>query len=938
MYLIFTTKFYYSTNSKEDTLTKNTINAILVFFLLSLTSSFAQVSPQKGVTIPPHVKEFHKMIQKEYTRGFYAEKFQERKQLREKIAQGLLPESTLATDTVNALTLLGQYTDLSGFYTQQEFQSKLYDGPNPTGTITDFYKEVSYDQLHFSGDAKGWYTLPRAMGDYVGSNNGLGTNGGPRFVWELLQASDPTLNFADYIQYYDGTGKPHIGFIAIVHSGAGAEAGATNIWSHRWNFRNYSNQTFITNDIDPVSGFNVIIDGDYAIMPERNGGMNSSGSLIEIGVFAHEYGHIFGLPDLYDTDYTSEGLGNWCLMAGGAWGGNNSSPQTPSQMSAWCKIKLGWITPINFTSFQDSLSVPNVEENPVVYRMWRNSAVTSQYFLVENRQKIGFDINLPNSGFLIFHVDETQNSNQNENRYLVDLEQADGLRNLNNNQNRGDGGDPFPGNSNNKRFDWNTNPNSKDYALQNTFVSIRNIHKDGNFMVGDFAIGLRPGAFAYVDSDPIDFGEVETGTNSISKSISIFNYGTQDLIITDIPSSFDDFNFVSSLTFPFTVPSLDSLILEFQFSPSSTGNLNVQYPVSSNDSEFNGIKLTGTGYAISPITEKTIYASSGVQNSGNLVTIDPFTGAGTVVGSTLFDEVKSVTINPIDGKLYGIISETTNAKLIKINAVDGNAFHSFTFNIGSMASIAFDTSGVLYGITRTGDLYILDITTGTFNFLVKAKGSYLGITFNPETNELWATSRAPNMPNKDAIFKVNISTGDTIIVGHTGLGKQTNDIVFDENNNLYGVIGSATELNDIISINTSTGVGSVIGSIGMKHILGLAYLDQFVTGIDEQQNNEILPADFVLSQNYPNPFNPATTINFSLPVESEVKLVIYNLLGQEVMTLINEQMTAGNHSVNWNATNSGRKHLTSGIYFYKMTANGTNGQKFQDIKKMILIK
>ncbi|KAB2852752.1 MAG: T9SS type A sorting domain-containing protein, partial [Ignavibacterium sp.] len=387
-----------------------------------------------------------------------------------------------------------------------------------------------------------------------------------------------------------------------------------------------------------------------------------------------------------------------------------------------------------------------------------------------------------------------------------------------------------------------------------------------------------------------------------------------------------------------TIPSLDSVILEFQFSPSSTGIFNEVYPVNSNDTEFSGINVTGTSYAISTITEKTIYASSGVQNSGNLLTVNSNTGAGTVIGPTLFDEVKSVSINPLDGKLYGIISETAYAKLLKLNAATGNAYHLFTFNIPSMTSIAFDTAGVLYGITRTGDLYTLDITNGSSTFLVNATGSYLGITFNPVTNELWATSRAFNMPNKDAIFKVNISTGDTTIVGHTGLGKQTNDIVFDENNNLYGVIGSASELNDIISINTSTGAGSVIGSVGMKHILSLAYLDQFTTDIDENQNNEILPADFVLSQNYPNPFNPSTTINFSLPVESDVKLVIYNILGQELITLLDEQMTAGNHSVNWNAMNNGRKHLTSGIYFYKITANGVNGQKFQDIKKMILIK
>ena len=72
---------------------------------------------------------------------------------------------------------------------------------------------------------------------------------------------------------------------------------------------------------------------------------NTGGNLIDIGVFCHEFGHVLGLPDLYDTDNSSEGLGQWCLMASGSWGGNGSSPQTPTHMSAWCKQKLGWVTP-----------------------------------------------------------------------------------------------------------------------------------------------------------------------------------------------------------------------------------------------------------------------------------------------------------------------------------------------------------------------------------------------------------------------------------------------------------------------------------------------------------------------------------------------------------------------------------------------------------------
>jgi hypothetical protein len=89
-----------------------------------------------------------------------------------------------------------------------------------------------------------------------------------------------------------------------------------------------------------------------------------------------------------------------------------------------------------------------------------------------------------------------------------------------------------------------------------------------------------------------------------------------------------------------------------------------------------------------------------------------------------------------------------------------------------------------------------------------------------------------------------------------------------------------------------------------------------------------MPIKYSLSQNYPNPFNPETTINYSIPKASDVKIVIYDVMGKEVTTLINENKNAGNHFVIFNASN-----LTSGVYFYKIeTAD------YMDVKKMVLIK
>jgi len=92
--------------------------------------------------------------------------------------------------------------------------------------------------------------------------------------------------------------------------------------------------------------------------------------------------------------------------------------------------------------------------------------------------------------------------------------------------------------------------------------------------------------------------------------------------------------------------------------------------------------------------------------------------------------------------------------------------------------------------------------------------------------------------------------------------------------------------------------------------------------------NQVTPSNFSLDQNYPNPFNPSTTINFSLPVEAFVTLDIYNAIGQKVASLVNETKSAGNYTVDFNAST-----LTSGIYFYKISAGS-----FTETKKMILMK
>ncbi|GAB4368694.1 MAG: hypothetical protein Kow0042_09970 [Calditrichia bacterium] len=103
-----------------------------------------------------------------------------------------------------------------------------------------------------------------------------------------------------------------------------------------------------------------------------------------------------------------------------------------------------------------------------------------------------------------------------------------------------------------------------------------------------------------------------------------------------------------------------------------------------------------------------------------------------------------------------------------------------------------------------------------------------------------------------------------------------------------------------------------------------------LVNISEKKN---IPFFFELDQNYPNPFNPVTRIHFSLASSEKVKLEIYNVLGQRVKTLVNQKMTAGKHSINWDGRNEAGKLMGSGVYFYRLKAGD-----FTKTKKMILIK
>lgn len=203
---------------------------------------------------------------------------------------------------------------------------------------------------------------------------------------------------------------------------------------------------------------------------------------------------VFGWPDLYDTDNSSSGIGGWCLMSYGSWGGGGDKPVHPS---AWCKASQGWVDVTNETE-NHTITVDEVKSVQKINRLWKDGDASSkEYFLLENRGVTGFDQYLPAGGLLVWHIDENIYGNTDENHPQVGLVQADGLDQLKIGS-YGDGGDPFPGITHNTTFNAITNPNSKSYAGGDTFVSVTNIPNESTSMTVNITVKaqtLPPGDF-----------------------------------------------------------------------------------------------------------------------------------------------------------------------------------------------------------------------------------------------------------------------------------------------------------------------------------------------------------------------------------------------------------------------------------------------------------
>ena len=388
-----------------------------------------------------------------------------------KNAEGRGQAPQKVSGTQRALVLLVDFSDKISITSSSYFDTLVFSSTPGDKSVRNYYKEISYNTVDIVTvdlpSSLGWTRMPQAYSYYANGENGFGAypRNAQKLVEDAVDAANPTVDFSQY----DNDGDGRVDILFVVHAGTGAEltGNVNDIWSHAWSITARS-----------VDGVTV---SRYSMEPEF---WFAAGDMTR-GVFAHELGHVFGLPDLYDYGYDSRGLGSWSLMAGGSWGGWYGD--SPAHPDAWSRYKLGFVSPINVTTPMMGVAIPPVENGPgSVYRLPVNGAPSSEYFLVENRQQIGSDASIPGSGLMVYHVDEGRPNNDDQSRYLVDVEEAHGgEQHLQADTNGGDSGDSFPGTSGKTAFNDLSDPNSKAYNSAVTDVEVSGISAVGATIIAD---------------------------------------------------------------------------------------------------------------------------------------------------------------------------------------------------------------------------------------------------------------------------------------------------------------------------------------------------------------------------------------------------------------------------------------------------------------------
>lgn len=303
----------------------------------------------------------------------------------------------ISEDSGKVLVLLIEFSDKKHniLYSPGYFYNLLFGSAK--GSMKTYYTEQSYGKYNISGYVSEWIEIGKKYSDLGADTTDIDNMNG--IVYGVAEGLSK-LSKRKNLKEFDANGDGEIDHLIVVHAGNAQEYTGTDgdIWSHRYYVQNSIIQSY------GVTGVNIVKNQGYTMQAESS----------PMGIFAHEFGHDLGLADLYNTMTGNKTVGAYSLMDYGCWSGtiqDDGKPDgtMPTGLSAWEKASLGWISLSTVSSLVD-----NKERSYFIKNMNKNSEMSaykidlaangSEYIILENRQKTGYDSLLPGSGILAYHI------------------------------------------------------------------------------------------------------------------------------------------------------------------------------------------------------------------------------------------------------------------------------------------------------------------------------------------------------------------------------------------------------------------------------------------------------------------------------------------------------------------------------------------------------
>jgi len=372
----------------------------------------------------------------------------------------------------------------SGYYTQDTPRQWV----SCTGSVRDYFSDNSMGQFKPVFDVVGPVKINRSHTYPRGTENGW------QCAVDVITAANSIVDFSKYDADGDGT----VDMFYIIYAGYGSNVSGNNsnyIWPYASSYAY------------PYRTYDGVRMGRYACSTELCASDKSGDKTLDgIGTICHEFSHVLGLPDLYDTDYEAGGLSShpdvWSIMAGG---GYNNASRTPTGYGAYERYAIGFMQPETISEQGGTYTLEAIDASNRAYRI--NSAVDKEFFLLENRQRTRWDAYLPGSGMLIFRVDSTDAAAWTGNK--VNCSPSHNYYELVRANPRTSGGvtvasgyDPFPGLGKVTDINNVTEPSLRSWTGAETPLSLNSISEDGGVI--SFSVGG-----ADVDMDVEDFEAME---------------------------------------------------------------------------------------------------------------------------------------------------------------------------------------------------------------------------------------------------------------------------------------------------------------------------------------------------------------------------------------------------------------------------------------------